>query len=282
MKHSIKMMAAAALAVAGVGAQAAFVNTWSYSVSTQWVTAGAGAPTFTATGPGTGTQIVSANELSWGGDNNGAAPGVGNLIIGGGDRSGLRILNSPQAGNLSTNAIAPGPVATFQHVNNPISGSYGTLSTASVITSLVLTPTDPAGAALPAQNLTFQVDFAETPNQSGTCIPEATTVCDDVFVLVNASALNKSFVYDGITYFVSFLDLQSGPLTSLSPGACAVAGSTWPCLGFWTAEGQAETIDFGLVITGQPISLVPEPGILALTGLAMLGAVGASRRRRRA
>lgn len=283
MKHSIKMMAAAALAVAGVSAQAAFVTDWSYSVTTQWVTSGPGAPTFTATGPGTGTQIVGPSELSWGGDNNGNAPGVGNLIIGGGERSGLRILNSPQSGigTLDTNVLTPQGVASFQHINNPLNGAFGTLRTASVRTSLTLTPFTPAGGALAPQALTFQVDFSETPNQSGTCIPEATSVCDDVFVLVNASALNNSFVYDGITYYVSFLDLQSGPLSPLSPQACAAAGAAPNCLGFWTAEGQAETIDFGLVITGQPI-VIPEPGVLALAGLAMLGAVGASRRRRQA
>lgn len=284
MKHSIKMMAAAALAVVGVSAQAAFVTDWSYSVSTQWVTAGAGAPTFTAGGPGnTGTQIVTASELSWGGDNNGGAAGVGDLIIGGGERSGLKILNSPQSGvgTLATNDVLnPDLVATFQHINNPISGSFKTLRTASVQTSLTLTPFNPSGGALAAQNLTFQVDFAETSND-GTCIPEATTNCDDVFVLVNASALNNSFVYDGVTYFVSFLDLQSGPLTPLSDAACAEAGAPPDCLGFWTGEGLAETIDFGLVITGQPI-VIPEPGMLALVGLGMLGAVGASRRRRQA
>lgn len=278
MKHSIKMMAAAALAVVGVSAQAAFVTDWSYSVSTQWVTAGAGAPTFTA---GTGTQVITSSELSWGGDNNGGAAGVGNLIIGGGERSGLRILNSPQSGigTLDTNVLTPQGVATFQHINNPLNGAFATLRTASVRTTLTLTPFNPAGSALAAQNLTFQVDFAETSND-GSCIPEATTNCDDVFVLVNASALNNSFVYDGVTYFVSFLDLQSGPLTPLSPQACAEAGAAPNCLGFWTGEGQAETIDFGLVITGQPLQ-VPEPGMLALTGLGLLAAVGASRRRRR-
>ncbi|HNT39628.1 MAG TPA: THxN family PEP-CTERM protein [Rubrivivax sp.] len=275
MKQMIKMVAAAALAVAGASAQADFINTWSYNVTTEWVTAGAGAPTF---GSGTGTQIVTPSEISWGGDNNGSAPGVGNLIIGGGERSGLRILGSPQNGSVNTNAIVPGPVATFQHVNNSLSGLHATLLTASVITTLTLQPTDPAGSPLAPQSLTFQIDFAETTNLAGTCIPEATTVCDDVFVLA-AGSLNQQFVVDGITYYVSFLDLQSGPLTPLSPQACAAAGAPSGCLGFWTGEGQAETIDFGLVITGQPIS-VPEPGVLALAGLGLLGAVAASRRRR--
>ena len=279
MKHSIKMMAAAALAVVGVSAQAAFVTDWSYTVSTQWVTAGAGAPTWTASGPGTGTQNITSSQLDWG-DPNGSLSQNPN-----GGRSGLRILGSPQSGvgTLATNDVLnPDLVASFQHINNPISGSYATLRTASVLTTLTLTPFNPAGGQLAAQALTFQVDFAETPNAAGTCIPEGTTTpCDDVFVLVNAGALNNSFDYDGTTYFVSFLDQQSGSLTPLSNEACAAAGAAPNCLGFWTEEGQAETINFGLVITGQPI-VIPEPGMLALVGLGMLGAVGASRRRRQA
>lgn len=277
MKLAMKLLATAALALSGVGAQAAFVNTWGYTVSTAWVTAGVGAPTFTAGG---GTQIKTPSEISWGGDNNGSTPGVGDLIVGGGDRSGLKILGSPNAGSVDTDAIVPGPVATFQHINNPISGSFATLLSATVNSTLVLTPTNPAGSALPSQSLQFSVNFAETPNVAGTCIPEATTVCDDVFVLVSGN-LNQTFVYDGFTYFVSFLDLQSGPLTPLSPQACAAAGALPNCLGFWTGESQDEKIDFGLVITSERIS-VPEPGMLALVSLGLLGAAGASRRRRQA
>lgn len=270
MKHSIKLLAAAALAVAGASAQAAFVNTWSYSISTQWVTAGPDAPTFTAGG---GSQVVSASQLSWG-DPSGSLSQVPN-----GGRSGLNILNSPQAGNLTTGSLAPQLAATFQHINNPISGAYATLSTASVITSLTLTPTDPAGLPLAPKTLQFKVNFTETVNSDGTCIPEATTVCDDIFVLT-AGNLNQQFTYDGFTYFVSFLDLQlNQPLLPLSNEACAAAGAPSGCLGFWTGESQSEMIDFGLVITAKPI-LVPEPGMLALAGLGLLAAVGVSRRRR--
>ncbi|MCC7099630.1 MAG: PEP-CTERM sorting domain-containing protein, partial [Rubrivivax sp.] len=122
-------------------------------------------------------------------------------------------------------------------------------------------------------------NFTETPNTSGSCIPEATSVCDDIFVLTGGN-LNQTFAYDGYTYFVSFLDMQSGPLTPLSPQACTAAGAPVNCLGFWTAEGASETVDFGIVISSTPIS-VPEPGVLALVGLSLLGAAGASRRRRR-
>lgn len=274
MKQSIKWTAAAALAALAFGAQAAMVTDWSYAVSTQWVTSGAGAPTFSA---GSGFQSVAPLQLSWGSSSGPVDPSSNT------DRSGLNILNSPQSnttGGLDTNDIAnPDLVASFQHVNNSISGSYATLLTATVQATLTLTPYAPvAGAPIGPTSLTFNIKFAETPNSTGTCIPEASTTCDDVFVLTGGN-LNQSFVYDGFTYYASFVDMQSGPLSPLSPQACAAAGAAPGCLGFWTAEGQSEKIDFGIIITSEPVS-VPEPGMLALVGLGLLGAAGATRRRR--
>ena len=274
MKHSIKAAAIGALAAFAFSAQAAMVTQWSYSVATQWVTSGVGAPTFSSGG---GSQTVTSSMLSWGSSIGNADPALNS------DRSGLKILNSPQnnttGGLLTNDVLNPDLVATFQHVNNSISGSYATLLTASVLTTITLTPHAPSGSALAPMPLTFNINFTETPNTSGSCIPEATSVCDDIFVLTGGN-LNQTFAYDGYTYFVSFLDMQSGPLTPLSPQACTAAGAPVNCLGFWTAEGASETVDFGIVISSTPIS-VPEPGVLALVGLSLLGAAGASRRRRR-
>ena len=273
MKHSIKAAAIGALAAFAFSAQAAMVTQWSYSVATQWVTSGVGAPTFS---PGGGSQTVTPSMLSWGSSIGNADPALNS------DRSGLKILNSPQnnttGGLLTNDVLNPDLVATFQHVNNSISGSYATLLTASVLTTITLTPYAPSGSALAPMPLTFNINFTETPN-NGSCIPEATSNCDDIFVLTGGN-LNQTFAYDGYTYFVSFLDMQSGPLTPLSPQACTAAGAPVNCLGFWTAEGASETVDFGIVISSTPMS-VPEPGVLALVGLSLLGAAGASRRRRR-
>lgn len=273
MRQILKTAAAATLAVAACGAQAAFVTDWSYSVSTQWVISGAGAPTFTAGG---GSQTVTSSMISWGGAGN-VDPAFNT------DRSGLKILNSPQSnstGGLDTNDILnPDLVASFQHINNSISGSYATLLTASVATTLTLTPYNPSGGALAPMPMTFNIKFAETPNVGGSCIPEAGSVCDDVFVMTGGN-LNQSFVYDGQTYYVSFVDMQSGPLSPLSPQACAAAGVAAGCLGFWTQEGQSETIDFGVIISATPVSVVPEPGMFGLVGLGLLAAADAARRRR--
>lgn len=274
MKHSIKAAAIGALAAFAFSAQAAMVTQWSYSVATQWVTSGVGAPTFSSGG---GSQTVTSSMLSWGSSIGNADPALNS------DRSGLKILNSPQnnttGGLLTNDVLNPDLVATFQHVNNSISGDYATLLKASVLTTITLTPHAPSGSALAPMPLTFNINFTETPNTSGSCIPEATSVCDDIFVLTGGN-LNQTFAYDGYTYFVSFLDMQSGPLTPLSPQACTTAGAPVNCLGFWTAEGASETVDFGIVISSTPMS-VPEPGVLALVGLSLLGAAGASRRRRR-
>ena len=273
MKHSIKAAAIGALAAFAFSAQAAMVTQWSYSVATQWVTSGVGAPTFS---PGGGSQTVTPSMLSWGSSIGDADPASNS------GRSGLKILNSPQnnttGGLLTNDVLNPDLVATFQHVNNSISGSYATLLPASVLTTITLTPYAPSGSALAPMPLTFNINFTETPN-NGSCIPEATSNCDDIFVLTGGN-LNQTFAYDGYTYFVSFLDMQSGPLTPLSPQACTTAGAPVNCLGFWTAEGASETVDFGIVISSTPMS-VPEPGVLALVGLSLLGAAGASRRRRR-
>jgi len=275
--HSVKAATAAALAVLGLSAQAAMVTDWSYSVSTQWVTSGPGAPTFT-TGGSNDFESVAPLKLSWGSNSGNVDPTLNSA------RSGLNILNSPQnnsTGGLATNDLLnPDLVATFQHVNNSISGSFDTLLSASVQATLTLTPFAPSvGAPIGPSQLTFDIKFTETANQAPCAIPE-TPVCSDIFVLTGGN-LNKSFVYDGYTYYASFVDMQSGPLTPLSDAACLAANAPTGCLGFWTQEGATESIDFGIIISSQPIN-VPEPGMLALTGLGLLAAVGASRRRRQA
>lgn len=267
-----KMNGLVAVALAGLfstGAQADFVTQWSYAVQSKWI-----APTtFTA---GNGTQIVSDKEISWGGDNNGGAAGVGDLIVNGGSRSGVLIENSPQAGTIDTNGSIM-PTNTFSHINNPIDGSFATLRTATIETSLTLTPLSPAGAPLPTDTINFSINFSETDND-GSCVVGATSNCDDIFV-VSFGALNNDFIYEGFKYFVSIVK-TAGPLDPLSNSACAEAGAPNGCLGFLTREREKTSVDFGILITSSPL-LVSEPGALALAGLGLLG-LGMVRRRKSA
>lgn len=269
MNRFSRVALSTAVLLVATGAQAAFVNTWSFNVATAWT-----GQTFTSSN---GCQSTSGSEISWGGDVNGGGAGCGTLSVGV-ERSGVQIENSPQAGSVTTNSLVAQQAATFSHTNNPISGAFGTLATATLGVTLNLTPTSPAGPAAPAQSISFNVNFSETPNSSGTCVPEATSVCDDIFVLT-AGSLNNSFVYDSITYFVSFVDMQGGVLQPLSAAACTTAGAPAGCLGFVTEEGKKNSVNFGLVITGQPVT-VPEPGVLGLSALALMAGAALRRRRR--
>lgn len=260
MRTSIIATSLALGLFAATSAQAAPVTTWGYSVNTQWI-----APT-TFTGPG-GTQIVSANEISWGGDNNGGDAGVGNLIVGGGERSGVLVANTAPANAQVTTNGGVSPTARFSHINNPISASFGTLLTATVQTTLTLQALNPSGPVLNLPQLVFNINFAETSN-NGNCVVGATSNCDDVFV-ITFGALNNSFNYDGLDYFVSIVN-TSGPLNPLHPTACAAADAATPCLGFLTREGERTDVDFGILISARPVQ-IPEPGILGLLGLGMLG-----------
>lgn len=142
-------------------------------------------------------------------------------------------------------------------------------------TSLTLTPLTPPGAALPSDTITFNINFAETPNVDNCGFP-STSECDDIFV-VTFGALNNSFVYDGFEYFVSIVK-TAGPINPRPAATCATAGAPAGCLGFQTIEGARTQVDFGIVITAEPIQ-VPEPAALSLVGLGLLGLAAARRRK---
>lgn len=237
-------------------AEAALVTTWNVDVNAVF--------DVSSILPVSGITVNSPTSLSWGT----------------GGRSGLDLGNTPSNVNVNTNGAA-GANLTITHRNQPITGT--TLQAVDILSTLTLTPVAPPGASLAPAVMTFGVKFLETPN-AGACpngIPNGTGVningCADIFV-IDQSALNFPFSYDSdgaggdpaLTYFISFFELSSG-LNPLPTAACqAVTGLTTPCLGFMTPEQTNTTVQFAATITTDPVH-VPEPGSLALAGLALLG-----------
>lgn len=267
MKLLSKLTGIGAALLLASSSASAIVTNWNFSVTSLFTDASYVNGSGTDPGAGVGT-------LSWG-----TSTGSG--------QSSLAVGNSPASGNVTTylGLVPPATLpylgfsTSLTHTNNPITGS--SLSTAVLTNRVTLDPTVPNNDALPVQLFPFDIAFTETPN-SGTCAATSPTPCNDIFVLTGG-LLNSSFSYDALDgdglrqYFVNIFPTTGGVLGVLETTACIAAGKAAGCIGFTTPEGQATRLAFGFTISTQPLQ-VPEPGILALFGIGLMGLFGWRRR----
>lgn len=262
-------LALAATAGLSTVANAAPVVEWGYTFTSAFTNA-----TF---GAGTGTTSWNATDISWGATGGSVAAG---------NRSALAIVDTPTMGSVFTNGTFA-PADAYRHDNNSISLAFAFLESATLSITIDLMPLDPAGDPLaPALSRTFDIFFTETPNTpaSGICSDGGAVGvginsggCADIFVL-SFDFGQFDFNYDGLDYSLFLFEDPSSDgfpqLGFLSEGDCAAAGVAAGCFGFKTAEGVSTVAQFAI-----SIEQIPEPAMLGLFGLGLIG-LGAARRRK--
>lgn len=175
-----------------------------------------------------------------------------------------------------TGAELPAAGSTLIHSNWPQKGSSSdswltAMSLQSTLTLLAAAPPAAVGSPPGLPQLNFNILFRETPNSTPCAATSpADNPCNDIFALDGNPFFNQTFAYLGETYFVNIFPIAGGSLGVLENDACAAVGKGPGCVGFTTEEGKQTQLDFAFTISTRPLG-VPEPGILALFALGLVG-----------
>ena len=299
------LVAAGIVTLASSVSASPIVTVWSYTASASFDTASTvwdppGAPA--SGGPVTNTS----NLLAWGIPDN-AFNTQSSLEITNSPNTNMAKPVGPNPGGQLVTAVGGLPTYdqgeigltnTFNHHNFTLALGSNTLDSVTVNADVTLTPFAPPGAPKVFPTIPFPVNFKETLNPAPNhCADNDPNPCPDIFVTLGGLNLPFWFNTDNgdlqfsdpgdpanyNKYFASifaFPDLGGSPLLDLSPEACAVAGAQPGCRGFKTQEQQDNFVNFAFSITTEPIGL-PEPGVLALFAVALVG-LGFTVRRRSA
>jgi hypothetical protein len=262
------------LAAQGIAQAGPIVPVFNYTVVTEFLSATYTNGTGTPGGFQPAGTSTTSTLLSW---------GIPATTTG---QSSLGITN-PAPGTVTTIVGNAPPVpdniaiaSTVTHDNHPVFAP--TLLTTTLRGTLTLNnPNPPAGpGTLPP--LSFDVAFTETTNAEPCASNSPGNPCNDIFVLVDASALSQSFSLDGNTYFVDVFPALGSTLGQLTAAECAAAGQAAGCTGFTTPtpENAVTNLPFVFTVKMMPVKVepVPEPGSLALMGLGLMGFAVARRK----
>ncbi len=255
-------------------------------------------PTWTGGG---GTTSGSDFELSWGADDGDITNDFLNAGLGPNDsRSALTIGDGPSGSNRYGGGIVSNTVETIiggdpgtvgvgisaTHWNNTLSGSFSTLTGATLTNFLKLDALVPdTGGFEDAPTIGIDFKFQETTNNpgSGTCLdgsPSAsyTGGCPDIFGFNGDLTIGIPFAYDGNLYNINILVFNdmgvATPFSVLDDGYCTALGLVNGCSGLITNEQMHTTFQFGFNISHERAITVPEPSSIFLLAIAMI-ALGA-------